>query len=41
MRDTKQDFVVAECLQELKKSVPGLLILDIWLKDNEWMVLTY
>ena len=24
-----------ECLQELKKSVPGLLILDIWLKDNE------
>ena len=23
------------CLQELKKSVPGLLILDIWLKDNE------
>lgn len=24
-----------DCLQELKKSVPGLLILDIWLKDNE------
>ena len=24
-----------QCLQELKKSVPGLLILDIWLKDNE------
>jgi two-component system nitrogen regulation response regulator NtrX len=24
-----------DCLHELKKSVPGLLILDIWLKDNE------
>ena len=24
-----------DCLQELKNSVPGLLILDIWLKDNE------
>ena len=24
-----------DCLQELKRSVPGLLILDIWLKDSE------